>query len=174
MPYLDDFLKMDLLMRVRNNHALEHATLHVLQEKGLKSPLGGISDMGGFWIYGEVVTDVLFEASQEALTRLGNGESELAVHPNCGTNIAISGLAAGSLAWISMFGTQGKIGKKLRRLPIAILLGLIGYQIASPFGQKLQKQFTINADVQGLEIIEVNQHNVADRIVHRVATRLAR
>ena len=174
MPNINDFLKLDLPMRVRNNHALEHATLHVLQEKGIKSPLGGISDTGGFWIYGDVATDILFEASQEALTRLGNGENELAVHPNCGTNIMVSGLAAGSLAWISMFGTSGKFGKKLRRLPIAVLMGLIGYQIARPYGPKLQEQITTNADVHGLEIIEVIQHNVADRIVHRVATRLAR
>lgn len=174
MPNINDFLKLDLPMRVRNNHALEHATLHVLQEKGIKSPLGGISDMGGFWVYGDVATDVIFEASQEALTRLGNGENELAVHPNCGTNIAVSGLAAGSLAWISMIGTGGKFGKKLRRLPIAVLMGLIGYQIARPYGPKLQEQITTNADVHGLEIIEVIQHNIADRIVHRVATRLVK
>ena len=172
MPTIDQFLEFDLPMRVRCNHALEHATLHVLQEKGIKSPIGGISDGGGFWIYGDVKTDILFEASQEALTRLSNGENTLAVHPNCGTNIAVRGLAAGGLAWVSMLGTSGKFGKKFRRFPIAVLMGLIGFQIARPYGPKIQKQITTNADVQGLLITEVIQHNVVDRIVHRVSTRL--
>lgn len=174
MPTIDDVLNLDIPMRVRCNHALEHATLHVLQEKGINTPLGGISDMGGFWIYGDVATETLFGASQEALKRLADGENELAVHPNCGTNIAVSALAAGSMAWMGMLGTRGKFGKKLLRLPIAVLLGLIGYQIARPYGPKLQEQITTNADVNGLEIIEVIQHNVVDKVVHRVATRLAR
>ena len=86
---IDDILAGNIPVRVRNNHALEHATLHVLQEKGLKSRLGGISDVGGFWIYGDVETEAIFTAAQEALKRLADGESELAVHPNCGTNIAV-------------------------------------------------------------------------------------
>ena len=174
MSTLDDILNLDVPQRVRSNHALEHATLHVLKEKGINTRLGGISDFGGFWIYGDVATDSLFEASREALGRLANGEKDLAIHPNCGTNIAVGGLAGGSLAWMSMMGTHGKFGKKLRRLPIAVLLGLIGYQIARPYGPKIQEQFTTNADVHGLEIIEVLQHTIADKIVHRVATRLTK
>ena len=174
MPIIDDVLNQDLPMRVRNNHALEHATLHVLQEKGIKTQLGGISDVGGFWIYGEASTDTVFAAAQEALTRLADGENELAVHPNCGTNIAVGGLAAGGLAWISMLGTRGRLSRKIRRLPIAVLLGLIGYQIARPLGPKLQKQVTTNADVKGLEISEVIRHDVFGRTAHRISTRLAR
>jgi len=174
MPMIDDVLKMDLSMRVRSNHALEHATLHVLQEKGINVRLGGISDGGGFWIFGEVSTDVILDAAQEALARLVGGENELAVHPNCGTNIVVRGLAAGSLAWISMLGTRGKLFRKLRRLPLAVMLGLVGYQIAEPLGPKLQKQITTNADVEGLLIAEVLQHKVYGRTVHRVSTRLVR
>jgi hypothetical protein len=172
MPTIEDLLKSDLPMRVRSNHALEHATLHVLQEKGIKSPLGGLSDGGGFWIYGDVKTDTLYEACQEGLTRLINGENNLAVHPNCGTNIAVRGLAAGGLAWIGMLGTGGKLTKKIRRFPIAALMGIIGYQIARPYGPTLQKKITTNADVHGIVITEVIQYIVVDRIVHRVSTRL--
>ena len=174
MPIIDNILNQDLSVRVRSNHALEHATLHVLQENGIKTQLGGISDMGGFWIYGEASTDIILTATQEALTRLADGENELAVHPNCGTNIAVGSLAAGSLAWIGMLGTRGRLSRKLRRLPLAVLLGLIGYQIARPLGPKLQKQVTTNANVKGLEIAEVIQYDVLGRTVHRVSTRLAR
>ena len=55
MPNIDNILNQDLPMRVRSNHALEHATLHVLQEKGIKTQLGGISDVGGFWIFIQIV-----------------------------------------------------------------------------------------------------------------------
>ena len=174
MPIIDNIFNQDLSMRVRSNHALEHATLHVLQKKGIKTQLGGISDVGGFWIYGEASTDIILTAAQEALTRLAGGENELAVHPNCGTNIAVGSLAAGGLAWIGMLGTRGRLSRKLRRLPLAVLLGLIGYQIARPLGPRLQKQVTTNADVKGLEIAEVIQHDVFGRTVHRVSTRLVR
>ena len=174
MPILDDILNQDLSVRVRSNHALEHATLHVLQEKGIRTQLGGISDVGGFWIYGEASTDIVLSAAQEALTRLADGENELAVHPNCGTNIAVGSLVGGGLAWMGMLGTRGRLSRKLRRLPLAVLLGLIGYQIARPLGPKLQKQVTTNADVKGLEIAEVIQRDVFGRTVHRVSTRVAR
>ena len=174
MPNIDNVLNQDLPMRVRSNHALEHATLHVLQEKGIKTQLGGISDVGGFWIYGEVSTDIILSAAQEALTRLVNGENELAVHPNCGTNIAVGSLAAGGLAWMGMLGTRGKLSRKLRRLPLAVLLGLVGYQIARPLGPKLQKQITTNANVKGLKITEVVQQDLFGRTVHRISTRLTR
>ena len=174
MPMLDDVLNLDLSIRIRSNHALEHATLHVLQEKGINVQLGGISDVGGFWIYGEVSTDVVLESAQEALSRLIGGENELAVHPNCGTNIVVKGLAAGGLAWVGMLGTRGSVMRKLRRLPLAVVLGLVGYQMARPLGPKLQKQITTNADVKGLVIKEVLQHNVYGRTVHRVSTKLVR
>jgi len=174
MPTIDDILNQDLSVRVRSNHALEHATLHVLQEKGIRTQLGGISDAGGFWIYGEASIDIVLSAAQEALTRLADGENELAVHPNCGTNIAVGSLVAGGLAWMGMLGTRGRLSRKLRRLPLAVLLGLIGYQIARPLGPKLQKQVTTNADVKGLEIAEVIQRDVFGRTVHRVSTRVAR
>ena len=171
MPLLDEFLKLDVPERVRSNHALEHATLHVLQERGVTGRLGGISDAGGFWIYGDVPTEMLLLAAQEALQRLKKGEVELAVHPNCGTNMAVSGLAAGGLAWMGMLGTRGKLGRQLRRLPVAVLLGVIGYQLAQPLGPKMQQQITTNADVSRLSVLEVVQQDVMNTSVHRVRTR---
>ena len=171
MPFLNDLINQEIPTRVRGNHALEHATLHVLQERGVAGRLGGISDTGGFWIYGELPTEMLLLAAQEALERLNKGESELAVHPNCGTNMAVSGLAAGGLAWMGMVGTRGKLGRQLRRLPVAILLGVIGYQLAQPLGPKMQQQITTNADVSRLRILEVVQQDVMGTVVHRVRTR---
>jgi len=169
---MDELLASNRPMRVRSNHALEHATLHVLQLNGVKTRLGGISDMGGFWIYGDVETGVLLEAAREGLKRLGEGEKELAIHPNCGTNYALGGLAAGGMAWIGLLGARGNPRKVFRRIPFAVLMGVLGYKLARPYGPKLQEQITTNADVSGLEILEVIKHDVMEHTVHRVATRL--
>ncbi len=171
MPVLEELMNQEIPARVRGNHALEHATLHVLQARGHIGRLGGISDTGGFWIYGEVPTEMLLLAAQEALERLLNGESGLAVHPNCGTNMAVGGLAAGGLAWLGMQGTRGRLGRQLRRLPIAVLLGVIGYQMAKPLGPRLQEQITTNADVSRLKVVEVVRQDVMGTVVHRVRTR---
>ena len=172
MPKMEEMINSQIPARVRNNHALEHATLHVLQEKGVNVQLAGISDAGGFWIYGDVSTELLADASQEALKRLAAGESELAVHPNCGTNLAIGALSAGGMAWLTMMGTKGKVGRRLRRLPVAVLMGLVGYQLAKPLGPKVQEQITTNADVTGLGIGDVIRHDVMGYTVHRVTTHM--
>ena len=175
MKVIQELLNQDVPNRVRSNHALEHATLHVLQEKGITGRLGGISDAGGFWIYGEVPTETLLLAAQEALKRLADGESALAVHPNCGTNLAVGALAAGGLAWMGMWGTKGKMGRRLARLPIAVLMGIIGYQIAKPLGPMIQEQITTNADVSGIEVVQVLRHDVVSGvIIHHVSTRKTR
>jgi hypothetical protein len=171
---MQEILNQDLPNRVRSNHALEHATLHVLQEHGATARLGGISDAGGFWIYGDVDTEVLLNAAREARERLAKGESALAVHPNCGTNLAVGALAAGGLAWMGMRGTNGKPARRLARLPVAVLMGMIGYQLAKPLGPKVQEQITTNADVTRLAVAEVVRHDIATGVtVHRVATKAA-
>ncbi len=175
MPDFQELLNQGLPNRVRSNHALEHATLHVLQEKGIAGRFGGISDAGGFWIYGDTDTESLLLAVQEALKRLAAGESALAVHPNCGTNLAVGSLAAGALAWVGMRGTRGKAGRRLARLPIAALMGIIGYQMAKPLGPRIQEQLTTNADISGMEVTQVLRHDIGSGIiVHRVSTRFAR
>lgn len=173
MTALEELVNQDLPNRVRSNHALEHATLHVLQEQGSTARLGGISDAGGFWIYGEVDTETLLLAAREARERLLKGESQLAIHPNCGTNLAVGALAAGGLAWLGMSGTKGKLGRKVSRIPVAVLLGLVGFQIAKPLGPKIQEQVTTNADIGLIEINEVVRQTVMGRPLHRVSTRLA-
>lgn len=171
---INELLETNLPMHVRCNHALEHATLHVLQQKGFKGRLGGISDMGGFWVYGEIKAEELMEAAREALQRLTDGEQELAIHPNCGTNIALGALAGGGLAWLSMAGTRGKANRILRRMPVALLLATVGYQVARPYGPVLQQRITTNADVQGLKIEEVVRHDMMGHTVHRVTTRFGK
>ena len=91
---IQTFLKLPVVSRVRRNHGLEHATLHVLSRRHPGQPLSGHSDTGGFWLVGNLPTEEVYSAAQEALVRLNAGERSLAVHQNCGTNYVISGSMA--------------------------------------------------------------------------------
>ncbi|GAH22409.1 unnamed protein product, partial [marine sediment metagenome] len=108
------------ISRIRRNHGLEHATLHVLSKKYPKQSMAGHSDVGGFWVIGDVSLEDVYEAVEEALTRLRNGEKNLAVHRNCGTNFVTSGVLAGLAAVVAMVGVGRRTRDKLERLPFAM------------------------------------------------------
>ncbi|MBM3187403.1 MAG: hypothetical protein FJZ90_01625, partial [Chloroflexi bacterium] len=82
--------------RIRQNHALEHATMHLLARTQGPLRLVGRSDWRGFWLYGVVPTEAVRSAAHEALARLHAGEADMAVHARCGTNIVVAALLAGT------------------------------------------------------------------------------
>ena len=103
------------ILMLRQVHALEHATVWVLGERGGigdtrysttarqldNSTLGGLSTDQGFYLYGQVPLTDLRRAVPIALQRLTRGEWDLAVHPRCGTNLSVgmfltAGLALGA------------------------------------------------------------------------------
>ena len=114
-----DLLAYPPISRVRRNHGLEHATLYVLAERRPGRSLAGHSDFRGFWIIGDVETPELDAAVNDALRRLNTGETQLAVHPFCGTNLATAGILAGGAAALAMFGAGRRWRDKLDRLPLA-------------------------------------------------------
>ena len=75
------------IARIRRNHGLEHATIHVLSEGHKRFSAQGNSDHRGFHlnIYGDVTGEEVAAAVAEAHRRPRAGERHLAVHPNCGT-----------------------------------------------------------------------------------------
>lgn len=156
---------------VRRNHALEHATLHILGRKYKDRGLGGYSDQRGFWIVGEVDTEDLQNAVDEGLERLRNGESQLAVHPNCGTNYALPGMVAGSLAWLSMVNNPDSFRKKLDRLPWIITLVTMALILVQPLGPVFQQRFTTSADPGSMSVYEITRFLRNGINMHRVTTR---
>ena len=82
----------NVVTNIRQNHALEHATMHILTRSVPSLRLMGRSDWGGFTLYGEVDTQQVLCAVTEGLARLKEGQSWLAVHPRCGTNLATTAL----------------------------------------------------------------------------------
>ena len=76
--------------QVRRNHALEHATANVLEEQYGVRNIAGMAFRDGFALYGlHIHPSELMAAAREALRRLKNGESHLALHPRCGTSLLV-------------------------------------------------------------------------------------
>ena len=80
---------------VKQNHALEHATIVLLSKKYPDVRFAGISFAAGFFVFGDVPTEAILPAAQEALTLLRTTSPELAIHERCGTNLAVTAMLTG-------------------------------------------------------------------------------
>lgn len=158
------------ISRIRRNHGLEHATLHILSERYPKMSLAGHSDMGGFWILGDVSTEDLTSAIDQALTRMQNGEHNLAVHPNCGTNFVTAGTFAGVAASVAMFGVGRRTRDKLERVPLAASLATLALMFSQPIGLMVQERVTTSGEPGGLHVIDVIPSTRGRIKAHRVVT----
>ena len=158
------------ISRIRRNHGLEHATLHVLAERFPRTALAGHSDLSGFWIVGNVPTEALEAAVREALRRLQKGEHLLAVHPYCGTNFVTSGVLAGGAASLVMLGGSRKLRDNLERIPLAMPLATLVLILAQPLGMLLQARVTTSGQPEGLEILEIIPSQRGSLTAHRVVT----
>lgn len=167
----NSFLNLPPISRTRRNHGLEHATLQVLNQKFPQVSLGGMSSPQGFTIVGEVTSEDVAEAAIEALKRLRAGESDLAQHPNCGTNFAIPGAFAGLAAWLGTLGSGKSFKQKLERLPLVMVLATTALVLTYPLGPMFQKRFTTSGDPQGLELERVETIIRAGVKLHHVTTR---
>ncbi len=159
--------------RVRRNHALEHATLQVMAEKNPRLRMAGYSDPNGFWLVGEADTAEIEESAQQALERLRGGESTLAIHPHCGTNLVTTSLLAGAAAWIGMLGAGRTTRDRLERLPMVISLVTLTMMASQPLGPYVQEHVTTSASPQGMErmqILKIERAQRGDVPLHRVLT----
>lgn len=164
-------LEQPIINHIRRNHALEHATLHTLSNLLPNTMLMGHSDIGGFWIIGELPPEILHAAVQEALSRLRAGEYRLAIHPNCGTNYITAGTLAGLAGVAAMIGTGKRLQDKLGRLPFAAALATLALIFSQPLGLMLQARVTTSGELGTLEVISINHKRQGRLTVHRVQTR---
>ncbi len=167
----NSLLSLGPVSHVRRNHALEHATLQVLARTDPLLRLAGYSNMGGFWIVGELSTDTLAAAVQEAVARLRAGEIGLAIHPNCGTNFVATGFLAGIAGWLGMLGAGSGFRRKLERLPVIIGLVTLAIILANPLGPLLQAKVTTQPDIGSLEVVRIERGMRQQVPIHRVVTK---
>ena len=139
--------RITAIERTRRNHALEHATVALLLERGAKPPLGGYSLPSGFVIWAKSEPEAVSDAATEALRLLKDGYGELAISPYCGTNFAASLALGGIAAYLA--GRGRGILPKLRGALVGIAVaGALG----QPVGRLVQRRLTVRADVGGVEI----------------------
>lgn len=153
-------------LATRRNHALEHATIHMLARKYADKTLAGHSNPTGFFLFGEMSTEDIRSAIDEAMTRLHAGESELAIHPGCGTNMATSMVLPMTLASVPFQGTRSK--RRLLLIPIALMFAVFGYVLSKPLGPWLQRNVTTEADLGNLQVKEIVP---VRKGVHRIITK---
>lgn len=163
-------LDLPLILETRRNHALEHASIHILTAMYPDRHFAGHSNPTGFFLLGNVPTEEVKAAVTQALTRLRAGEKGLAIHAGCGTNFASTALLAGTLAWLPLSGARSW-RKRFWLLPFAIAFGLLGYALSQPLGPWLQAHVTTEADLGNLHIEDVTPVHRRGVVVHRVRTR---
>jgi Domain of unknown function (DUF6391) len=136
--------------RIRQNHALEHATITILSQRIPNLSVSARSSSDGFIVFGDVDLGELRRAINDALARLQAGEAELAIHPNCGTNLAVG-------ASLVMLGTVlGLASSHTRtRVATAAASSIAGWAAARPLGEYVQRHFTTLPDLAGVRVIDI-------------------
>jgi hypothetical protein len=151
--------------RFRQNHALEHATITILSGYVEDLRVSARSTSQGFTIFGDVDLGQLRRALDEALRRLQAGEAELAIHPNCGTNLAVG------VSLITLGTLLGLISNRARtRVASAALSSVAGYAAARPIGQLVQKYITTLPDLRGVRVTEIFRRKFFNFTVVEVRT----
>ncbi len=147
---------MNFLEKLRRNHGIEHATVHVLSEWVPNLSLVGRADGKGFAIIGEVNPEQLADAAHEALKRMKNGQGDLAVHPRCGTQLVTLGALTALAAFLAL-GRRPRVSK----LPDAMIATTLAAFIAQPLGLQLQKYVTTSPNVFDANFVGVTRKNFA-------------
>lgn len=140
-----------IISRIRRNHALEHATIHLLTDRFKRFGAQGNATYSGFYlnIFGDIPEDAIREAAGEALQRMKDGEHHLALHPNCGTVHLTTATLATLAAQAAYAVEQKRLGKDkmdgmtfVNILPTAVLTVFFALIISRPLGMHLQRYTT--------------------------------
>jgi hypothetical protein len=144
-----------LLRRVQRNHALEHATINLLSQRYPKAQIFGFSGPMGFTLYSTLTAEEVIPATREALRQLRAGESELAIHENCGTNLVVTAVLT-TLATVlglgPLWGGKRRFLGFLERLPQAVLLNSVALVVAKPLSRWVQATLTTDANLADTDI----------------------
>lgn len=136
--------------RIRQNHALEHATITILSGYIPDLRVSARSTARGFTILGDVDLGQLRRALDEALRRLQAGEAQLAIHPNCGTNLVV-GFSLGAVG--TLLGMTSN--RSSTRIASAAASSFAGMVAARPLGEYVQKHFTTLPDLEGVRVTDI-------------------
>ena len=146
---------------------MDLATRLLLARKYKDQNMAGHSNPTGFFLFGEMTTEDIRNAINEASTRLRAGERNLAIHPGCGTNLATTTLLPATFAWVPLQSTRS-LRWRLLLIPLALVFAAFGYLLSKPLGPWLQANITTEADLGPMQVMDIV---VVRKGVHRVITK---
>ncbi len=149
---------LDLFRRIQRNHALEHATINLLTQQYPGARIVGISGPLGFSLYSSLTAEEIVPAARRALGALQSGESSLAIHANCGTNLVVTAVLTTVASFLGLGGnrrSRQSLSDLAHRLPQVVLLNVAALFLAEPVARWVQGHVTTNADLSTTEISAV-------------------
>ncbi len=150
---------------VRQNHALEHATIVLLSKKFPEVRLAGISSALGFFVFGDIPTEAILPAAQEALNLLRTTHPEMAIHERCGTNLAVSGMLTGLSAM-----AVARLRRPYSTANNVILASTAALILARPLGLMVQRYLTTQTPNASMVITKVSSVSLFNTPAHFVHT----
>lgn len=158
-------MRFPLGRRLRQNHALEHATLTILQQHDPRIRIIARSTSRGFKLYGTAGIDDVRLAVDEAMHRLRGGERNLAITQRCGTTVAV-GVLLGTLGlWLSEFMRSPR-----QKLALGIATSLAIAVSSQPVGLLAQRHLTTESELGGLRVRDVRTRSLGRRRFLEVRT----
>jgi len=150
---------------VKQNHALEHATIVLLSRRFPEVRFSGISFAAGFFVFGDVPTEAVLPAATEALGLLRSSQPELAVHERCGTNLAVSSMlvAAAAMAVARLRRPYGTFNNVMLATTAATVL-------SRPLGLLVQRYVTTQTPNESMAILGAKRMVVMGTPAHFVST----
>ncbi len=136
--------------KIRRNHALEHATIAVLEERHGPLSIEGMSDENGFSLRGGLDPDEVLEAAGHALRRLRSGEISLAIHRKCGTTIVVVNTLSALVFLLLLWLTDN-----LSLLAVIVAL-VVAHFLGSKVSPAVQRYITTDTRLDGLEITGID------------------
>ncbi len=108
-----------------------------------------------FFLMGNLTIQEAKDAADLALARLQHGEKHLAIHPGCGTNLAVTGFCTAVGAMITLSGANSR-KERWNRFSSLVSMSSLMVMISRPLGINAQKYITTDAEVSGLRIMGIS------------------
>lgn len=159
------FYQLTLGAPVRENHALEHATIVLLSKRFPDVRFSGISFASGFFVFGDVPTAAVRPAADQALARLRGDEPEMAIHERCGTNLAVTGLLTAGAAM-----AVARLRRPYSNFNNVLLATTASLVAARPLGLLVQRYITTRTPASNFRIGEISRTSVLGTPAHFVRT----
>ncbi len=152
----NSILEFGFIRKTRRNHAFEHATAHMMARTVKDLRVSGVSSPFGFFLMHNGTAAQGEKAAEDALAALKGGTHQLAIHPNCGTNLVTAGVLT-TLVGVLFLG-----GRRFNKLNLnrTLLFMMLAVYFSQPVGMKVQEYVTTKGDPGDMEIENIRTDSV--------------